>query len=321
MSLFSYEGFAVLTVLMFALDLYQTRGGKVSIKKAAIWSVFWVFLAFLFAVFIYFNWQLMAPESTYSNSKAATAFVTGYLLEKSLSVDNLFVFALIFGQFMVPERLRPRVLMLGVVGALILRGGMIAVGAQLLEDFHWVMYIFAAFLLYTGFKLWKEDEEEQEDFSDALPVRIVKRFFKVTDDYHDHKMFVKGDHGWLATPLLVVVAVIALTDVMFALDSIPAIFAVTREPFLVFTANVFALLGLRSLYFVLEGMLTRFCYLRVALAFILSFIGLKMLLVGTAWAIPTAVSLCVIILTISIAIGASLWKTRNDEHTPADNQQ
>ena len=132
-------------------------------------------------------------------------------------------------------------------------------------------------------------------------------------------MFVKGDHGWLATPLLVVVAVIALTDVMFALDSIPAIFAVTREPFLVFTANVFALLGLRSLYFVLEGMLTRFCYLRVALAFILSFIGLKMLLVGTVWTIPTAVSLCVIILTISIAIGASLWKTRNDEQTPVNH--
>ncbi|ENO8808087.1 TerC family protein [Photobacterium damselae] len=311
MSLFSYEGFAVLTVLMLALDLYQTRGGAVSIKKAAIWSLFWVVLALLFSVFIYHYWPLMAPDSTYTNAQATTAFLTGYLLEKSLSVDNLFVFALIFGQFMVPERLRPRVLMLGVVGALILRGFMIAVGAELLDQFHWVLYIFAAFLLYTGFKLWKEGDEEPEDFSNSLPVRIVKRFFRVTDDYQEQKMFVKDKKGWLATPLLVVVAVIALTDVMFALDSIPAIFAVTREPFLVYTANVFALLGLRSLYFVLEGMLTRFCYLRVALAFILSFIGVKMLLVGTAWAIPTAVSLCVIALTITAAIVGSLWKTRN----------
>lgn len=315
MSIFSYEGFAVLTILMLALDLYQTRGGKISIKTAALWSVFWVFLAFIFMGFIYLYWPQMAPESTYTNKQAATSFITGYLLEKSLSVDNLFVFALIFGQFAVPERLRPRILMLGIVGALILRAGMIGVGAKLLADYHWILYIFAVFLLYTGFKLWREGEEEQEDFSNSAPVRLVKRFFRVADDYHDHKMFVKDDKGWLATPLLVVVAVIALTDVMFALDSIPAIFAVTQEAFLVFTANVFALLGLRSLYFVLEGMLTRFCYLRVALAFILSFIGIKMLLVGSPYAIPTVISLCVIILSITIAISASLWKTRKLETT------
>ncbi|CAG20405.1 TerC family protein [Photobacterium profundum] len=311
MSLFSYEGFAILTVLMLALDLYQTRGGKVTIKKAAIWSLFWVALALLFNVVIYLYWPLMAPESSYTNGQAATAFLTGYLLEKSLSVDNLFVFALIFGQFAVPAHLRPRILMLGVVGALILRGIMIAVGAQLLSEFHWVLYIFAAFLLYTGYKLWKEGEEEPEDFSNSLPVRLVKRFFRVSDEYQGNKMLVKDSKGWIATPLMIVVAVIALTDVMFALDSIPAIFAVTQEPFLVFTANVFALLGLRSLYFVLEGMLTRFCYLRVALAFILSFIGIKMLLMETVWAIPTPVSLAVIALSITTAIVASLWKTRD----------
>ncbi|MCW8331278.1 TerC family protein [Photobacterium sp. SDRW27] len=310
MSLFSYEGFAVLTVFMLALDLYQTRGGNVTIKKAAIWSLFWVALALVFNFVIYLYWPQMAPESSYTNSEAATAFLTGYLLEKSLSVDNLFVFALIFGQFAVPEALRPRVLMLGVVGALILRGIMIAIGAELLTQFHWVLYIFAAFLLYTGYKLWREDEEDQEDFSTSLPVRLVKKCFRVTGTYQGNKVLVKDSKGWLATPLMIVIAVIALTDVMFALDSIPAIFAVTKEPFLVFTANVFALLGLRSLYFVLEGMLTRFCYLRPALAFILSFIGIKMLLMETEWAIPTPVSLCVIVLTISAAIVGSLWKTR-----------
>ncbi|PSW13435.1 hypothetical protein C9J01_11420 [Photobacterium rosenbergii] len=310
MSLLSYEGFAVLTIFMLALDLYQTRGGKVTIKKAALWSVFWVVLALAFNVVIYLYWPLMAPDSSYTNSEAATAFLTGYLLEKSLSVDNLFVFALIFSQFAVPEAIRPRVLMLGVVGALILRAIMIAVGAELLTQFHWILYVFAAFLLYTGYKLWREDEEEQEDFSQSLPVRLVKKCFRVSDEYRGHRFFVKDSKGWIATPLLIVIAVIALTDVMFALDSIPAIFAVTKEPFLVMTANVFALLGLRSLYFVLEGMLTRFCYLRPALAFILSFIGIKMLLMETNYAIPTPVSLGVIVLTISAAIVGSLWKTR-----------
>lgn len=316
MSLFSYEGFAILTLCMLALDLYQTRGNSVTIKKAAIWSLFWVALALLFNLVIYFYWPVMAPTSDYTNSQAATAFLTGYLLEKSLSVDNLFVFALIFSQFSVPQAIRPRVLMLGVVGALILRGVMIALGAALLAEFHWILYLFALFLLYTGYKLWKETDEEDEDFSNTLPVRLVKRYFRVSDQYHGHRMLLKDNIGWLVTPLMVVVVVIALTDVMFALDSIPAIFAVTQEPFLVLTANVFALLGLRSLYFVLEGMLTRFCYLRVALAFILSFIGIKMLIIETPWAIPTSVSLLVIALSITSAIGASLWKTRQQENQP-----
>ncbi|WP_028863083.1 TerC family protein [Psychromonas aquimarina] len=311
MSLFSYEGFAVLTVLMLAVDLYQTRGGTVTIKKAALLSLFWVSLALIFNVIIYLYWPLMAPQSSYSSSQAAVAFLTGYLLEKSLSVDNLFVFALIFSQFAVPEHLRPRVLMLGVVGALILRAVMIAVGAQLLAEFHWVLYIFAAFLLYTGFKLWKEDEHKSEDFSESLPVRLVRKCFRVSDHYQGSSILIKDNKGWLATPLMIVVTVIALTDVMFALDSIPAIFAVTKEPFIVLSANVFALLGLRSLYFVLQGLLTRFCYLRAALAFILSFIGIKMLLIETPWAIPTLISLLVIAVSLTTAVTASLWKTRD----------
>lgn len=313
MSLISYEGFALLTLCMLALDLYQTRNGQVTIKKAAIWSLFWVGLALIFNVVIYFYWPMMAPDSSYTNGEAATAFLTGYLLEKSLSVDNLFVFALIFSQFAVPEAIRPRVLMLGVVGALVLRAIMIGVGAELLTQFHWILYVFAAFLLYTGYKLWREDEEEDQDFSTSLPVRLVKRCFRVSDSYQGHRFLVKDSQGWMATPLFIVIAVIAMTDVMFALDSIPAIFAVTKEPFLVLTANVFALLGLRSLYFVLEGMLSRFCYLRPALAFILSFIGVKMLLMETPYAIPTLVSLGVIVVTITVAIIASLRKTRRIE--------
>ena len=312
MSVFSYEGFAILIVCMFTIDLFQTRGGVISIKKAAIWSAFWVLLAALFAVFLFFEWGNIAPESTYSYGIAETAFITGFLLEKSLSVDNLFVFALIFTQFSVPKHLRPRILMLGVIGALLFRGILIGVGAHLLEQYHWILYIFAAFLLYTGYKLWRGENEDPEDFSDSFIVKTIKKVVRVSEDYHDHKMLVKDNKGWLATPLLIVAVVISLTDVMFALDSIPAIFAVTREGFIVFSANVFALLGLRSLYFVLEGMLNRFCYLQTALAFILSFIGIKMLLVSSPYAIPTAISLLVIALTITIAIVASLWKTRND---------
>ncbi len=311
MTLFSYEGLAVLMLCMFGLDIYQTRGGKITIRSAAMWSLFWIFLAFLFAVFIYFEWRNMAPESHYSNIKASTAFITGFLLEKSLSVDNLFVFALIFTQFSVPEEQRPRILTIGVIGALIFRGIMIAVGGNLLAQYHWIMYIFAAFLLYTGYKLWRDEDEEPEDFAKSPIVRAIKKVFRVGNEYHGHKPFVKDDKGWLATPFFIVVVVISLTDVMFALDSIPAIFAVTQETFLVFTANLFALLGLRSLYFVLEGMLSRFCYLQTALAFILSFIGIKMLLVGSAYAIPTYISLIVIALTIAIAIIASLRKTRD----------
>lgn len=294
---------------MFALDVWQTRNGNVTIKKAAIWSLFWVFLAFLFFISLYEFWPVFEPDSAYTPHAAATAFLTGFLLEKSLSVDNLFVFALIFGRFAVPQELRPRVLLWGVIGALILRGIMIAVGAELLNTFHWVLYLFAFFLIWTGYQLTKPEEEEEEQVN-SLPERIVRKFFRVSDSYQGTKLFVRDNLGLLATPLVVVVAVISMTDVMFALDSIPAIFAVTQEPFLVLTANVFALLGLRSLYFVLEGMLDKFVYLRPALAFIMIFIGCKMLLIGTPYAIPTMVSLLVLLTTMTIAVIASIIKDK-----------
>ncbi|WP_325892607.1 TerC/Alx family metal homeostasis membrane protein [Grimontia sp. NTOU-MAR1] len=307
-----YEGLLVLTLLMLGIDLLLTRG-KISFHSAAVWSVFWFALAFAFAAAIYFFWPYMAPSSGLTNGEAATSFVTGYLLEKSLSVDNLFVFALIFAQFKVPEKNVPRILMLGIVGALILRGIMISLGAPLIAQFHVILYLFGFFLIWTGVQMWRQHGEDNESFSDSFAVRLVKRFLRVSPDYRGNKLFIRDAVGILATPMLVVVMVIAMTDVMFALDSIPAIFAVTQEPYLVLAANVFALLGLRSLYFVLGGMLNKFAYLHHTLAFMLCFIGVKMLLIDTPFAIATPVSLGVIVSSLAIGIGASIWKQRQIE--------
>lgn len=308
MPLSVYLSFLVLTLGLVALDIYQTRGGLITIRKAAIWSGFWFLLAFVFAASIYFFWDVYAPDSDYSAKKATVAFLTGYLLEKSLSIDNLFVFAIIFHQYIVPEHLRPRALLWGVIGALVLRAIMIGVGAQLLAQFHWVMYLFAAFLIWTGIQLARD---KGEDEINPLPERVIRRLFTVSDDYRGNRLSVIENGKRIFTPMFIVIGVIAFMDVLFALDSIPAIFAVTREPFLVLAANVFALLGLRSLYFVLEGMMNRFVYLKPALSFVMVFIGIKMVLVGTTWAIPTWVSLSVILITMFIATLASLYHERN----------
>ncbi len=306
----TYIGFALLTLTMVALDIWQTRGGKVTIKKAAVWSIFWFLLAFLFAASIYFFWDFYAPDSAYSAEKATVSFLTGYLLEKSLSVDNLFVFAIIFHQYLVPEHLRPRALLWGVIGALILRAIMIAVGAQLLAQYHWLLYVFALFLIWTGIQLARDKGEEEVN---PLPEKLIRKFASVTDDFRGNALtVVEGGKRWL-TPMAIVIGVIAFMDVMFALDSIPAIFAVTREPFLVLAANVFALLGLRSLYFVLQGMMDKFIYLKPALSFIMVFIGIKMMLVGSAWEIPTPVSLLVLLVTMTIAVIASVMKKRKQQ--------
>ncbi|MDF9400905.1 TerC/Alx family metal homeostasis membrane protein [Vibrio sp. 1180_3] len=305
-----YVCFGLLTILLISVDIWQTRGGEVSITKAAIWSTVWFILAFVFAATLYFYWDFYAPTSTYSADKAMISFITGYLLEKSLSVDNLFVFAIIFHQYAVPEHLRPRALLWGVIGALILRAVMIIVGAQLLEQYHWLLYVFALFLMWTGIQLAREKGDEQLN---PMPEKFIRRWFKVTDSYEGNALIVKRDTQWLVTPMLIVIGVLAFMDVMFALDSIPAIFAVTREPFLVLAANVFALLGLRSLYFVLQGMMDKFTYLKPALSFIMVFIGIKMTLVGSEWEIPTQVSLSVLLITMSVAIIASIYKQK---HSP-----
>lgn len=307
-----YLGFGLLTLLLVLIDLWQTRGGEVTIKKAAIWSIFWFVLAFVFAITIYYGWHWYAPQSSYTPEKATLSFITGYLLEKSLSVDNLFVFAIIFHQYAVPEHLRPRALLWGVIGALVLRAIMIAVGAQLLSQYHWILYVFALFLIWTGIQLARD---KGEDTINPMPERLIRRWFKVTDDYQGNTLITKQNGQWWVTPMFIVIGVIAFMDVMFALDSIPAIFAVTQEPFLVLAANVFALLGLRSLYFVLQGMMDKFYYLKLALAFIMTFIGVKMMLVGSAWAIPTPVSLGVLLLTMTIAVIASIIRDRSSTKT------
>lgn len=301
----TYVGFAVLTLSLVTLDIWQTRGGNVTLKRATLWSVFWFALAFVFAASIYYFWDVYAPDSHYSAQKATVSFLTGYLLEKSLSVDNLFVFAIIFHQYAVPEHLRPRALLWGVIGALVLRAVMIFVGAELLARYHWLLYVFALFLIWTGIQLARDKGDEEIN---PAPERLIRRFVPVTDSFAGNALWVRQNHRWWATPMFIVVGVIAFMDVMFALDSIPAIFAVTREPFLVLAANVFALLGLRSLYFVLQGMMDKFIYLKPALSFIMMFIGVKMLLVGSAWEIPTPVSLLVLLLSMLTAVIASVIK-------------
>ncbi|GAJ76652.1 integral membrane protein TerC [Vibrio sp. JCM 18905] len=313
-SLAMYGAFGLFTLVLVALDIYQTRGGVITMKKAILWSVFWFLLAFVFAGSIYLFWDLYAPHSTYTNDKATVSFLTGYLLEKSLSVDNLFVFAIIFAQYSVPEHLRPRALLWGgVIGALVLRAIMIAVGAQLLAQYHWVLYLFAAFLIWTGIKLARDKGEAEE--VNPYPEQFIRKILPVTDDYQGNHLILKQAGKWVATPMLIVVGVIAVMDVMFALDSIPAIFAVTREPFLVLAANVFALLGLRSLYFVLQAMLDKFVYLKPALSVIMMFIGVKMLLVGTEYEIPTTWSLTFLIVVMTSAVVASLLKNKSNSRS------
>ncbi|EGQ8083437.1 TerC/Alx family metal homeostasis membrane protein [Vibrio parahaemolyticus] len=312
-SLTMYGAFGLFTLVLVALDIYQTRGGAITMQKAIIWSIFWFLLAFLFAGSILLFWDVYAPHSAYSNEKATVSFLTGYLLEKSLSVDNLFVFAIIFAQYKVPEHLRPRALLWGVIGALVLRAIMIAVGAQLLAQYHWVLYLFAAFLIWTGIKLARDKGEDEE--VNPYPEQVIRKLLPVTDDYQGNHMFLKQAGKWVATPMLIVVGVIAVMDVMFALDSIPAIFAVTREPFLVLAANVFALLGLRSLYFVLQAMLDKFVYLKPALSVIMVFIGVKMLLVGTEYEIPTIWSLTFLILVMTSAVVASVYKNKENSRS------
>ena len=307
MTLSTYLAFGLLTLLMVALDIWQTRNGSITIKKAAIWSLFWFLFAFLFAVSIYFFWDIYAPDSHYSAQKATVSFITGYLLEKSLSVDNLFVFAIIFHQYMVPEKLRPRALLWGVIGALVLRAIMIVVGAHLLAQYHWILYVFALFLIWTGIQLARDKGEEEIN---PLPEKLLRKWTNVTKDFRGNSLTVVEQGKRFVTPMAIVIGVIAFMDVMFALDSIPAIFAVTQEPFLVLAANVFALLGLRSLYFVLQGMMDKFIYLKPGLSFIMIFIGIKMTLVGSPWEIPTPLSLTVLLATMTVAVIASVYKQR-----------
>ena len=309
-SIWLWVEFNVFVLFMLALDLgvFHRKSHAVSIKEAAIWSVVWITLSLLFNTVLYLYWDRMVPNSQYTNREAALAFFTGYIIEKSLSVDNIFVFVLIFGYFAVPAAYQHRVLFWGILGALVMRGALIAVGAALIEEFHWIIYVFGAFLVYTGIRMFSHDNIKVEPEKNPL-VRLARRFLPVTEKYEGSEFFVKRDKKWLATPLFLVVLFVESTDLLFAVDSIPAIFAVTTDPFIVYTSNVCAILGLRALYFLLANVVEKFHYLSTGLSIILIFVGVKML-VEKIYEIPIGVSLGVVFSVLIISIIASLWRER-----------
>jgi tellurite resistance protein TerC len=267
-------------------------------KEAGIWTIVWISLALSFNAVLYL-WR--GPEP-------ALQFLAGYLIEKSLSVDNLFVFALLFSFFAVPAVYQHRVLFWGVLGALILRGLFVAAGTALISSFHWIIYVFGAFLVFTGARLALAGEGEVNPDKNPL-LRLSRRFLPLTPGFEGQRFFVRRAGRVLATPLFLVLLVVESTDLVFAVDSIPAVFAVTQDPFLVYTSNVFAILGLRSLYFLLAGAITRFYYLKLALGAILTFVGVKML-IADLFEIPVAISLGVIAGLLVLAVVGSVVRAR-----------
>jgi TerC family integral membrane protein len=285
---------AVIGVLALDLGVFHRTPHAVSLKEATVWSVIWILLALVFNAVVLL-WKGQEP---------ALQFLAGYLIEKSLSVDNIFVFVLIFTFFAVPVELQHRVLFWGILGALIMRGVFIAAGAALLEAFHWVMYLFGAFLVVTGVKMALIKHAEVHPENNPL-VRLVRRLLPVAPDYRGSRFFVREAGRWMATPLLLVLVMVESTDLVFAVDSIPAIFAITRDPFIVYTSNVLAILGLRSLYFLLAGVIQRFRFLKLGLSVVLVFVGVKMVFSDVV-KIPIGLSLGVITVVLAVAIVASL---------------
>ena len=281
-------------MLVLDLTVFHRKAHTIKFKEAVGWSIFWISLAAAFAVLVYF-WRGKAT---------ALDFTTGYLIEESLSVDNLFVFLLIFKFFKVPANFQHKVLFWGIIGALVMRFVFIIAGVALINRFHWIIYIFGAFLVYTGVKLFKQTDSDVKPEQNPV-LKVFRKIMPVTKDYVGGS-FVR-DKGLYATPLFLVLLVIETTDVVFAADSIPAILAITRDPFIVYTSNVFAILGLRSLYFALAGMMELFHYLHYGLAVILTFIGVKML-VSNFFHMPTVVALGVVAGVLAVSVGASvMW--------------
>jgi tellurite resistance protein TerC len=305
-----WVGFNLFVLLMLALDLgvFHRKAHVVSVKEATIWSVVWITLAMLFNLGLYLSWDKLSPTSDYTNGEAALAFFTGYLIEKSLSVDNIFVFVLIFTFFAVPAAYQHRVLFWGIIGALIMRGTLIAVGATLLKEFHWIIYVFGAFLIFTGIRMALHRNEEMHPEQNPL-VKLLRRVMPVTEKYEGDKFFIRRAGMLMATPLFLVLLLVESTDLVFAVDSIPAIFAVTNDPFIVYTSNVFAILGLRSLYFLLAGVVDKFYYLKLGLSVVLVFVGIKMVIVEL-YKIPVGLSLGVIASILAVSIMASLWRAQ-----------
>ncbi len=293
----------VLGLLALDLGVFHRKAHAVSIREALSWSIAWITLALIFNLWIYFMW----------GSEKALEFLAGYLIEKSLSVDNIFVFLVIFSYFSVPAMYQHRVLFWGILGALVMRAIFIAVGVALLTAFHWMIYLFGGFLVITGVKLLLAGDEKIDPEKNPA-VRLARRLMPITKEYQGQRFFARIDGRLWATPLLLVLLVIETTDVIFAVDSIPAIFAVTMDPFIVYTSNVFAILGLRALYFLLAGIMNMFRYLKVGLAFVLCFVGVKMMIVDL-FKIPIGISLGVITGILAVSIVASLLVRRSELET------
>jgi len=296
--------FAILVILIMGLDLgvFNRRAHRVTFRESIIWSIVWISIALLFglAIFIFLG-----------GDKAATYF-TGYVIEESLSVDNLFVFLMLFTYFGVPPEYRHKVLFWGVVGAVIMRAIFIMGGIALFSAFHWIIYVFGAFLVFTGIRMGFKREEEDVNPEHNPVIKFARRFFPVTKDYRNGHFTVTENGRRFLTPLFLVIVAVETTDVIFAIDSIPAVLAITQDTFIVFTSNMFAVMGLRAIFFVLAGFAERLYYLHYGLAVILSFLGLKMLLSGV-FEVPIAASLGFIALALAVSVIASLLKTRGDE--------
>jgi tellurite resistance protein TerC len=323
-----WAGFLALFVGLLILDLsvLHRESTTLSVKQALFWTTVWVSVAMSFTVVVYglyeYRWLGFTPgvgvgEGGDFGRDAVLQFITGYVLEWSLSVDNIFVIAVIFSYLKIPSHFQYRVLFWGIVGAIVLRGMMIAAGTTLLHHFDWMFYVFGAILIVSALRMLRNGDEAP-DIEHSFPARLVRRFVPVTQEMHRARFFVRRDAKLYATPLFVALVMVELTDVVFAVDSIPAILAVTRDPFLVFTSNAFAILGLRSLYFAVAGLMALFRYLKYSLVLILAFVGMKMLLVGH-YHVPNHVSLAIIIATLIAGIVASVWVTRreaNGSETP-----
>lgn len=298
MSIYFWIGFHVFVFIMLALDLgvFNKHLHKISVKEASIWTVVWISLALLFNIFIYFELGKIK----------ALEFLTGYVIEYSLSVDNIFVFILIFSYFAVKDKYQHKVLFWGILGALIMRGIFIFAGVALINRFNWIVLIFGGFLVFTGIKMLFQSEAEVDPDKNII-IRFFKKFLPVSHNIHGDKLFVRENHKLYATPLFLVLIVIESSDLIFAVDSIPAILAISHDRFIVYTSNIFAILGLRSLYFAVAGIMGYFRFLKIGLAFVLSFVGLKMLASFFHFEIPILISLAVIILILLISILASVF--------------
>lgn len=303
--IFLWTGFNLLVLALLALDLgiFHRKDHKISMKESLIWSVIWIIVALLFNVFVYF-WK---------GGTTALEFFTGYFIERSLSIDNLFVFLMVFSYFKVPDRYQYRVLFWGIIGALIFRGLFIAMGTFLVAKFSWILYIFGVFLIYAGLKMAFAGEKEFEPRKNPI-LRCVRKLVPVTKRFHDGKFFIFRRRRRFATPLFIVLVVVETTDIVFAVDSIPAIFAITLDPFIVYSSNVFAILGLRALYFALAALMYMFYYLKYGLGAILAFVGLKML-IAKFYHMPIWVALTVITGMLTLSVVASLIWPKKEQQT------